>query len=187
MKKFVFSSILSILSVLVLDAQENSSVDVLLKDISKTKHYPIKKIDREKLKWTDEVIFGHPEWNDFSWSVRNDSVKKYLTEKDFAFIEAQYRADIDSLWATNELKIFKIVGQSDLDKIAHRSMKRKKMKRNYSYAFSTPLFSVDGKYVLIKEYFYCGLMCSTGSTVLYSRSEERKEWIKILEWNVFSS
>ncbi len=50
------------------------------------------------------------------------------------------------------------------------------------YSYSLPLFSVDGKYVIIIEAFYCGLVCGGGDYNLYERQQDNS-WKKIKQFN----
>ena len=50
------------------------------------------------------------------------------------------------------------------------------------FSYSLPLFSVDKKYVIIIEAFFCGLVCGGGEYNLYERQTDIS-WKKIMPFN----
>lgn len=169
-----------------ISAQEKYSVDEFLKQITKTKQFPIKKIDEKKLEWTEDDIFCDREITSCNRSIRNNCAKIYLSEKDFSSIESQYLALSDSLWNMEEINSFKIIDNKKIKKIDKKNDGIERSGKNYYYAFSTPLFSIDGNYVIIQERFCCGFLCADHCTILYKRDIDGKSWKKVCEWGCFS-
>ncbi len=50
------------------------------------------------------------------------------------------------------------------------------------YSYSLPLFSINKKYVIIIEAFFCGLVCGGGEYNLYERQSE-SSWKKVKTFN----
>ncbi|WP_162945073.1 hypothetical protein [Flavisolibacter nicotianae] len=50
------------------------------------------------------------------------------------------------------------------------------------FSYSLPLISINGKYAVIVEAFYCGLVCGGGYYNLYERQEDNT-WRKVKSFN----
>ena len=50
------------------------------------------------------------------------------------------------------------------------------------YSYSLPLFSVNRKYVILIEAFYCGLVCGGGGYNLYERQHDNS-WKRLKQFN----
>ncbi|CAD0009007.1 hypothetical protein FLAT13_04685 [Flavobacterium salmonis] len=61
------------------------------------------------------------------------------------------------------------------------------MGSNYSYSFSMPLFSLDKKYTLVTQQFFCGLMCSDQCIYVYERDSQSNNWKAIFSWNCWAT
>lgn len=117
--------------------------------------------------------------------LKNEIVAKYFTKEDLIFIEKQYISE-DSLWKENK-KGYKVLDSLKISEISKRALKTHKMKYYY-HSLSNPLFSLDGKYMIIIIDFYCGFMCSHQCIYLFQKSSAKnKSWKKIEEWSCLSA
>ena len=152
----------------------------------------IKKIDQKIIKWRNYDVYGEKDSTmSFSFGtgiLKNEIVLKHLTKDDIQFIEKQYLSIKNSVWKKDDFKKFNLLDSLGRNEIHNHSMKRnKKMGNYYSYSFSIPLFSIDKKYVIIIQDFYCGFMCSTQCIYLYHHSEKFNNWNEIASWNCWST
>lgn len=163
---------------------ENNSEDnqFLIEELpSKMK---IKKIDERKLKWTKEEMYG---WYDEKGNLisnhisllKNAVVNKYFTKEDLKFIEEQY-ASQKLRWNLYKGK-YKVLDSLTIKNLNEKALKTLKMKYYY-HSFSSPLFSIDKQFMIIKIYFYCGFMCGNQCIYLFQKKHNEKLWTKIDKW-----
>ncbi|MEZ0129986.1 hypothetical protein AB9T88_09570, partial [Flavobacterium sp. LBUM151] len=114
--------------------------------------------------------------------LRYKALQNYFKPEDLKFVEKQYLKQKDSIWQKNDFEKFNITGPKEQNKISSHSQKDQRMGSYYSYSFSVPLFSVDKKYALVIQRFYCGFMCSDQCTYLYQRDGTSNNWKAILSW-----
>jgi hypothetical protein len=183
------------LLLLLISAQASSAqistkeVALFFEELDKSTDLRINQIDKKVLKWEHEDIYFKDDGVPgivIPGLMSPDSLKKYLSEEDFIFIDLQYKLFHDTSWRSQNFKNFKLLDESDLDKIYKNSLKRKSRKYQYSYSFSLPLFSEDRKTVIFKQVFYCGFLCSTECIYLYRKSENNI-WIEVGFWNCSAS
>ena len=67
-------------------------INEFFKELSTAKHYKIKKINHNKLKWTHEDMHGSNDLYISYGILKNDSIQKYLAPSDLTFIEEQYKS-----------------------------------------------------------------------------------------------
>ena len=145
----------------------------------------ISKIKQEKLKWRDTEIYGEYE-NGIALIdgiLKNDSLVKYFKNDDLIFVEKQYKNNINQSWETNFKKI-KTLDSLTISELDKQALKSREMKYYY-HSMSNPLFSLNGKFVIIKIDYYCGFMCSNQCIYLFIK--KKKSWKLITEWNCLSS
>ncbi|RZJ52961.1 MAG: hypothetical protein EOO44_10055 [Flavobacterium sp.] len=152
----------------------------------------IEKIDQKIIRWTEYDIYGEQnleiELSSFvSGILRNKSLQNYFKPEDLKFVEKQYLNQKDSVWQKTAFKKFSLTGPAEQKKISEHSKKGLKIGSNYSYSFSIPLFSLDKKYALVIQQFYCGLMCSDQCYYVYERNNNSDNWKVISSWNCSSS
>ena len=123
----------------------------------------------------------------------NKSTKDYLALKsafginDIKFLKEQYFALRDSIWDFEQMKKFIPADSTVNREIVKKSQSgKRKIKDNYSYTFSVPMFSLDKKSVIIYQDFFCGFLCSTSCIYLYQKKNNGK-WEKILSWYCWAS
>ncbi|MBE8724041.1 hypothetical protein [Flavobacterium hungaricum] len=152
----------------------------------------IKKIDRKIILWTDYDIYGEQnlkvEIGSFiSGILRYKTLQNYFKPEDLKFIEKQFLSQKDSVWQKNDFKKLNITGPAEEKKIVEHSKKAQRMGSYYSYSFSMPLFSLDKKYALVTQQFFCGFMCSDQCIYVYERDSQSNNWKAIFSWNCFST
>lgn len=143
----------------------------------------IKKVNQKKLIWTKEEIYGWYEEGILMPGgeslLKNDIVTKYFTKKDLKFIEEQYTSQKLN-WNLYKGK-YKVLDSLTIKKLGEQSLRTHKMKYYY-HSISTPLFSLDKQFMIIKIYFYCGFMCADQCIYLFQKKHNEKSWTKIDEW-----
>ncbi|KFF05794.1 hypothetical protein [Flavobacterium reichenbachii] len=147
----------------------------------------VEKVDQKIIPWTAYDIYGEQnleiELSSFiSGILRYKALQNYFKPEDLKFVEKQYLRQKDSIWQKNDFEKFNITGPKEQTKISEHSKKGQRMGSYYSYSFSVPLFSLDKKYALVIQQFYCGLMCSDQCTYLYERDSISNNWKPILSW-----
>jgi hypothetical protein len=147
----------------------------------------IEKVDQKIIKWTAYDIYGEQnlevELSSFiSGILRYKALQNYFKPEDLKFVEKQYLNHNDSIWQKKDFEKFYITGPKEQKRISEHSKKGQRMGSYYSYSFSVPLFSLDKKYALVIQQFYCGFMCSDQCTYLYERDSVSNNWKAILSW-----
>ena len=114
-------------------------------------------------------------------------LKASIGKEDIEFIKQQIQSIKGTIWDFNHLKGF-IPADSIINKeIMRKSISgKKRIKDNYSYTFSLPLYSLDKKSVIIYQDFFCGALCSTSCIYLYKNDGSGK-WQQVLSWNCWST
>lgn len=152
--------------------------NAFLKEISRHRNYRIKKVDNRRIEWRKEDFYGF-EGEEYGWDIsifKNDSVKKYFTTADFEYIKQQYERDTITYWAKNELKSFRLIDSLTCQEIQRDNRTRT---RDHYYAFSTPLYTANGNFVILKEELNCGFMCIIWRIDLYKKDPRTGKWIMV--------
>jgi hypothetical protein len=110
-----------------------------------------------------------------------------LSKTDYQYYDYLYSRhnDVDSLFNQSERDYFleQIKGIKDTSwnhKIPGANIKKWKSPKDV-YTYSIPLFSTNGKYVMIKKSFYCGNVCAYGGIYLYRKVNSNNwELVKVL-------
>ena len=170
----------------------DKEISLFFEQLKNSEKLKIKKIDHKIIKWRDYDIYGEKDTTlNFTFAtgiLKNEIILKHLTKDDIKYIEKQYLNIKDSVWKKNDFKKFNLLDSIGRKEIHDYSMKRhRKMGNYYSYSFSIPLFSIDKKFVIIIQDFYCGSMCSTQCIYLYKRNEIFNKWEEIASWNCWST
>lgn len=114
-------------------------------------------------------------------------LQTYFRPGDIISIKQQSQSVKDSVWNFEQLKGFIPADSSIISDIVKKSQSgRRRIKDNYSYTFSVPLFSLDKKSVIIYQDFFCGSMCSTACFYFYQK-DQKGRWKEILSWSCYSS
>lgn len=147
----------------------------------------IKKVDRKIILWTDYDIYGEQNLEIEKGSIISGilgykALQTYFKPEDLKFIEKQYQNQKDSVWQQNDFKKFNIIDSKEKKKISEHSKKGQRMGSYYSYSFSKPLFSLDKKYALVTQQFFCGMMCSDQCIYVYQRDSQSNNWKAIFSW-----
>ena len=152
----------------------------------------VEKVNTKIIRWTEYDIYGEQnleiELSSFiSGILRYKALQKYFKPEDLKFVEKQYLNQKDSVWKQTDFKKFKLTGIAEQNKIIEHSKKGLRIGSNYSYSFSMPLFSLDKKYAIVIQEFYCGFMCSDQCIYLYERNNVLNNWRVVLSWNCLAT
>ena len=175
------------------DEINNKEISTFFEELNLSKRHEIKKINRQIISWEKEQIFGTKDsiklFLDYEkYLLTNDTINKYLSVNDIDYIQKQYLSFKKANWNLSEFKDFELIDSVGINKILNRSIKRKrKLKNNYAYSFSIPLFSLDKKYVILIEEYYCGFMCSDQCIKIYQKIDNSANWKEIAHWSCFAT
>lgn len=127
-------------------------------------------------KFPRKVFYKPTNWSKANWNVNELSYdtlsfeRKFkeilkldtiFTPQDFIFFKKQYYGQKDTVWKINSGKI--------------------RFKENINinfFKYTIPIFSVDYKYALVWEYFYCGRLCAYSNLYIYKFVDNK--WIEYL-------
>lgn len=119
--------------------------------------------------------------------LKNKLVLAHFSQEDLIFLEKQYKAIRDSIWRKKDFQKFTLIDTTEINNIFKRSISgKRKIKDNYCYFFSIPLFSLDKKLAIVYQTYCCGSMCATTCIYIYRRKNNRKKWEEVAEWNCSS-
>ena len=96
----------------------------------------------------------------------------FNTGNNFFCIYNDQNKFLDTILNLNDKKF--IVKQSNAgngSKWLIEKPKNRKAEKGHDYYFSLPLFSVDKKYAMLREVFYCGPRCGGAAIILYKQTE----------------
>ena len=161
--------------------------------INNSKNIRIHKLSPYIFSWSSILSFNDTTNQELPLNFLNKASQEYsilkssFTQGDIEFIRQQYVSLKDTTWDFRQLKKF-IVADSIINKeIFKKSLSgKRKIKDNYSYSFSVPLFSLDRKSAIIYQDYFCGALCSTSCIYLYQKSNDGR-WRQILSWNCWAS
>jgi hypothetical protein len=161
--------------------------------LNSSKAVRIHKLSPNIFPWASMLNFEDTTNQELPFYFLNKKSKDYSTlkssfgEGDIKFLKEQFFALKDSVWDFTQFKKFVPADSTVNKEIVRKSMSgRRKIKGNYSYTFSVPLFSLDRKSVVIYQDYFCGALCSTSCIYLYQK-DESGNWKRILYWNCWSS
>lgn len=178
-------NVLLILSILFSTIVFSQNINVKFAIEKVCKLQKVSKINQEKLKWWDTEIYGEYENGILliDGVLKNDSIIKYFNDADLKFVEKQYKNNIELLWKNNfnKIKTLDSLVISKLDKQAYKTHKME----YYYHSISNPLFSINGKLMIIKINYFCGFMCSNQCVYLFKK--KNKYWKLITEFNCLAS
>ena len=175
------------------DEINNKEISTFFEELNLSKRHEIKKINRQIISWEKEQIFGTKDsiklFLDYEkYLLTNDTINKYLSVNDIDYIQKQYLSFKKANWNLSEFKDFELIDSVEINKILNRSIKKKRrLKNNYAYSFSIPLFSLDKKYVILIEEYYCGFMCSDQCIKIYQKIDNSANWKEIAHWSCFAT
>ncbi len=101
-----------------------------------------------------------------------NNLTQYFNQGDANYFITQIQAQCKNKW---QLKFKNIKLYDTIQLINNRVDK-------VLYSYSLPLFSIDKRYVIIIEAFYCGLVCGGGDYNLYERQTDNS-WKRIKQLN----
>lgn len=175
------------------DEINNKEISTFFEELNLSKRHELKKINRQIISWEKEQIFGTKDsiklFLDYEkYLLTNDTINKYLSVNDIDYIQKQYLSFKKANWNLSEFKDFELIDSVEINKILNRSIKKKRrLKNNYAYSFSIPLFSLDKKYVILIEEYYCGFMCSDKCIKIYQKIDNSANWKEIAHWSCFAT
>jgi hypothetical protein len=107
---------------------------------------------------------------DFLFYKNNKWLDTVFSNNDREFLFIQFNSQLDTVWR-HKFKNSKL-------------LKTKKQGRDNRYYLTLPLFSLDRKYVIIREIYYCGSLCAHGAYKIFRRrNDEGWEFIgSLYEW-----
>ena len=103
---------------------------------------------------------------------KTNNLTQYFNKNDASYFVRQINQQRKDKW---QLKIKGIKLFDTIELVNNRVDK-------VLFSYSLPLFSVDKKYVIIIEAFFCGLVCGGGEYNLYERQTDIS-WKKIMPFN----
>jgi hypothetical protein len=146
----------------------------------------IYKVDYARIKWKSNDIIPDAQFPDFAPGIKdNEIVRLHLSEKQITQLVELATNDSINSWSGNDLKDFKLLDSLAIDKLLRKSYNGKNSKETTFYRLSTPLLTVDKKYLLVKIEYNCGYMCSDHCTYLYRRTTGG--WKKIAKLNCLAT
>ena len=175
------------------DEINNKEISRFFEELKLSKRHEIKKVNSQIISWEKEQIFGTKDsiklFLDYeNYLLKNDTINKYLSIHDINYIQRQYLSFKKANWNLSEFKDFELIDSVEINKILNRSIKKKRrLKNNYAYSFSVPLFSLDKKYVILIEEYYCGFMCSDECIKIYQKIDNSANWKEIARWSCFAT
>lgn len=172
----------------------DTEIHNFLQDLNKSKTICIHKLVPTVFAWTDIPISTiDTAKSEFPFNIINKDSENYdifaatFSQEDVEYLRQQYFSTKDTAWDFKSLKRFVIADSTVNKEIVRKSVSGKhKIKDNYSYTFSVPLFSMDKKSVIIYQDYFCGMLCSTSCVYLYKKNE-KGVWRKIASWNCWAS
>lgn len=99
-------------------------------------------------------------------------LKQYFSKEDADYFVKQVKAQRNKKW---RFKINKVTLRDENNQPGN-------VKKPAVYGYSLPLFSANGRYVILVETYYCGITCGEGNYYLYER-QPGNNWIKIRGFN----
>ncbi len=169
------------------DHVTDKEITTFFKQLSASMDQKIKRMDEELIDWTYPDLYGERDTlYQMGWLTRgifqNDTVLHLFDTEDLGFIKKQYDAIAESNWHEKHFMAFELVDTIFYRKILSHSYNNRKIGKWYAHSFSMPLFSVDKKYVIIQQEYYCGYMCSEYCVYLYERVPDDKRWKLLAKW-----
>ena len=174
-------------SILISDKVIHDFFIKLSKDLPKE----IIQLNKEIMDWNEKDLYGEQDtlyqMGELTKGIMEiDSVKLFFTQKDLKYVEKQYNNLEDDYWYPEDFRRFEIIDTNGMNRILNHSYSGKKMGKNYAYRFSIPLFSLNQKYAIVQQEYYCGFECSTYCIYMYKRSTDKKSWSEVAKWKCIS-
>jgi hypothetical protein len=144
---------------------------------SDTAFKAVRHVDTHILKWKDDNVKYPDSIDTVSYQYgsifdKHTGLTQILSRQDAAYFGEQVKGQHRKKW---DLKL-KGIELYDTVEIVNNRLE------TVLFSYSLPLFSLDGRYVVIAEAFYCGLVCGGGSYNLYER-QKGNIWKKVKSFN----
>jgi hypothetical protein len=175
------------------DIISDGEVHQFLNELKAVTLPPIQKLGEEIWSWSPLINLEDTTNTDLPFYFLNRAASDYkllnssFKSEDIKFLKQQLLSLKDSLWQFQYLNQFEAADSTTVKKVVEKSISAKgKLKGNYIYNLSIPLFSLDRKSAIIYQNFYCGALCSSTCIYLYKK-DDKGVWKKLLSWSCWSS
>ena len=167
----------------------NKEISKFFCSLNKSKDTKIGLIEEKIWAWNHSDLFGSIDSNIYRYDskigiLKNDTLTKYLTKDDLCFIEKQFMNLYEINWRSEDFSHFSLFGDQIINQQHYHRDQMRNNKALY-YSFSIPLFSLNKKYVVIKEGINVGIFSCTYNC-LYYRENLMGKWRMIYLWNRYS-
>jgi hypothetical protein len=120
------------------------------------------------------IYFRIISWDtaDFKWNVKN---KLHSIEYDLIYLFNDRNKWLDTLFTKEDREYFFQQFTNQRDTVWRQSFNHsklshiKKQRKPNRHSLSLPLFSLDNRYVIIRENYHCGSLCGYGAVKVYRR------------------
>lgn len=108
-----------------------------------------------------------------------------LTKSERQYINNQIDEMTGKKWPEKLFKNSRMLNKDSL-KTLYDSLGRRTDNNNYNtghYGFSKPIFFRNNTLCIFRMYYYCGVLCAHGETVIYIKENRTwTKWLSITEW-----
>jgi len=145
-----------------------------------------RQIDLKIRPWFIDQLKGGKD-SHYKGIINIDSCKKYLSNEDIVFLEQQIKSRVDSTWHKGDFEGYKLFDNAAIKEVYRVSRDRKarqKVKYNYYFWLSIPLFNQRKDIAIVFRSYVCGFLCASECLYLYRFYDGK--WNKITEWDCYS-